>query len=650
MQISSSLKRLALLFTLLTATCARPIEPPVSFATAGGDAWNVAKTVSGQANREACDAVLLSGPGDSRQMLALDSRGRFTASVALQPGDNRLLAECQNQGVSRGIGASQVWRLRLPDRPRAVAQLTIAGGNLVLDGSTTRPSEVSQRAIARLEWRQRDSGPEAIAGLPSSGERVTLPLPKAAGEYHIVLRATDAGGQIDESTAILRIRNKRATVFDPMREHANWVDDAVVYTIVPFLFGPRGFEDVTARLDHLAALGVNTLLLSPVKPAPEDDYGYAVADHFSLHPRYGTEADWRAFIAAAHQRGMRVVMDMVLNHTSDQHPYFADARRRRQASPYFDFYDRDASGAALHYFDRENLKNLNLDNAEVQNFLIEASAHWVRNYGIDGFRVDAAWGPRERRPDFWPRWAAELHRIRPDLLLIAAAPMRDPYYAQNGFDAAYDWTDKPGRWAWREAFDNEAETAARLREALTANGSGFPVLRFLNDNDTGDRFITRYGLQRTRLASAMLLTLPGLPTLFSGDEVGAAFRPHDDPPPIDWNDDPDNLRLWYAHLIRLRQQNAALRGQTLELIDTGSATTVLGYLRPGRAAGESIVVLLNYGAEAAQVRLPRVALRSLQPSRSNGRVLDLLNGATLRLQSGRDVMLPGYGVRILRAL
>src|SRR5690606_39569624 len=121
-------------------------------------------------------------------------------------------------------------RLRLPDRPRAVAQLTIAGGNLVLDGSTTRPSEVSQRAIARLEWRQRDSGPEAIAGLPSSGERVTLPLPKAAGEYHIVLRATDAGGQIDESTAILRIRNKRATVFDPMREHANWVDDAVVYT------------------------------------------------------------------------------------------------------------------------------------------------------------------------------------------------------------------------------------------------------------------------------------------------------------------------------------------------------------------------------------------------------------------------------------
>lgn len=649
MQIPSSLNRLALLFALLTATCARPISQPVSFATAGGDAWSVEKTVAGHADRQLCDAVLLTGPEGS-QVLPVQSDGRFAASVGLQPGGNRLRAECRSGTETKGPPASQVWQLRLPDLPRAVAQLRISGSNLLLDASNTSPAAASKSPVTRYEWRQRDSDPEKMTGLPASGEAVTLKLPKVAGEYHLTLRVTDGAGRSDESTAILRIRDGRATVFDPMREHAGWIDDAVIYSVVPFLFGPRGFDDVTARLDDLASLGINTLLLSPVKPAPEGDYGYAVTDYFSLNPRYGTETDWREFIAAAHQRGLRVVMDLVPNHTSDQHPYFVDARQRRRASPYFDFFARDGDGASLNYFSWNNLKNLNLDSPEVQNFLIEASAYWVRTFGIDGFRVDVAWGPRERRPDFWPRWAAELHRIRPDLLLLAEASARDSYYAQHGFDAAYDWTEKLGQWAWQQAFENEAQTAMLLREALSATGSGFPVLRFLNNNDTGKRFITRYGLPRTRVASAMLLTLPGLPALFSGDEVGAAFEPYEDPPPINWNDDPHNLRLWYAHLIRLRQQNAALRGAALQLLDTGAESAVLGYLRPSDAAGESIVVLLNYGPDPAQVSLPADALRSLRPARSNGRVTDLLNGATLRLQMGNRVTLPGYGVRILRAL
>lgn len=649
MQIPSSINRLALLLALLTATCARPISQPVSFATAGGDAWSVEKTVAGHADRQLCDAVQLTAPTGS-QLLPVQPDGQFRASVGLQPGGNRLQAECRSGEEIKGAPTWQVWQLRLPDLPRAVAQLKVSGSNLVLDASGTRPARAAKRPIARYEWRQRDSDPERLPGLPAGSELVTLKLPKAAGDYHITLRATDVGGHADESTAILRVQNGRATVFDPMRDHAAWIDDAVVYSVVPFLFGPRGFDDVTARLDDLEALGVNTLLLSPVKPAPEGDYGYAVTDYFSLNPRYGTEADWREFVAAAHQRGLRVVMDLVPNHTSDRHPYFADARQRRRASPYFDFYERDASGSAVNYFSWDNLKNLNLDNREVQNFLIEASAYWVRSFGIDGFRVDVAWGPRERRPDFWPRWAAELHRIRPDLLLLAEASARDPYYAEHGFDAAYDWTEKPGQWAWQDAFDTEARTAALLREALATTNSSIPVLRFLNNNDTGKRFITRYGLPRTRVASAMLLTLPGLPALFSGDEVGAAFQPYDDPPPINWNEDPHNLRLWYAHLIRLRQQNAALRDPKLQLLDTGAASAVLAYLRPGQTPRESIVVLLNYATDPAQVRLPPEALRRLQPARSNGRVIDLLNGATLRLQNGNRVALPGYGVRILRAL
>jgi len=97
--------------------------------------------------------------------------------------------------------------------------------------------------------------------------------------------------------------------------------------------------------------------------------------------------------------------------------------------------------------------------------------------------------------------------------------------------------------AWRKAFDDAAHTARRLRAAIAAAtpGRNGLILRFLDNNDTGARFITRYGPARTRVAAAMLLTLPGLPALYTGDEVGAAFQPYSLGPPISW-DDPDALR------------------------------------------------------------------------------------------------------------
>jgi glycosidase len=103
---------------------------------------------------------------------------------------------------------------------------------------------------------------------------------------------------------------------------------------------------------------------------------------------------------------MRVMMDFVPDHVSEQHAYFTDTIAHAGASPYFNFFARGQDGNAQHYFDWSNLKNLNYGNPEVQRLVIEAFAHWIREFDIDGFRVDAAWGPRQRAPDFWPRCAA----------------------------------------------------------------------------------------------------------------------------------------------------------------------------------------------------------------------------------------------------
>ena len=346
-------------------------------------------------------------------------------------------------------------------------------------------------------------------------------------------------------------------------------------------------------------------------------------------------------VRAAHARGLRVILDFVPNHLSEQSAYFIDAQAHGRRSPYFDYFARDAGGHAVHYFDWHNLENLNYDNPEVQHLVIEASAYWVRKFDIDGFRVDAAWGPRERAPAFWPRWQAELKRIKPDLLLLAEASARDPYYSGSGFDAAYDWSDQLGEWAWRDAF--ETGSLERLRSAIGERSSRAPlVFRFLDNNDTGARFVTRYGVARTRVAAAMLLTLPGLPGLYSGEEVGAAFEPYADGGTIA-GEDSYGLRAWYAHLLALRRTYPALRSRELHMLNVVPSNQVLAYLRPGETERDDLIVLLNYGPAPLRISLPDEVIRGAPLEGWK----DLVNGECLRLQDG-SLLLPPQSVRILK--
>jgi cyclomaltodextrinase / maltogenic alpha-amylase / neopullulanase len=493
---------------------------------------------------------------------------------------------------------------------------------------------------------------ETLGDTAIASDAVLLRTPDIEGEYQVTLRITDALGRSDESSAAFLVENGQARAAELAEERPAWLDGAVVYGVVPFFFGPRGFDDVTARLDAIKELGATVLWLSPITGTEEGDFGYAVTDHFGLRDAFGTEQDLRELIAAADARGLRVIMDFVPNHTSEQHPYHLSAEQYGPASPYYDFYDRNEAGEVTTYFDWENLKNLNYDNPEVQRYMIEAFAYWVREYGIDGFRADAAWGVRERAPEFWPRLRDELKRIDPDLLLLAEASARDPYYDIVGFDAAYDWTDRLGEWAWREAFEEGAPTAARLRTALIASRpveaeaptprSDALVFRFLNNNDTGERFVTRYGIARTRLAATMLLTLPGLPLLYTGDEVGAEFAPYDEGPVLSWSDT-HGLRQHYALLLDLRRKHAALRSERLVMLESSHPDRVLAYMRPGEQRKDDIIVLLNYSPGAVHVALAGSAFKDTTS------FADLVSRDAIPVASAAlAIDVPGWGARVLR--
>ncbi len=236
------------------------------------------------------------------------------------------------------------------------------------------------------------------------GPTISILPPATDGEYYLSLRVKDQAGQEDTSTTYFVVENGQPRIPDYDHENPAWVENTIVYGVVPFLFGSPAFQAISEHLDDLANLGINALWLAPVNVHPADDYGYAVEDYFGLDPAYGSEQNFHDLIQAAHERGIRVLMDFVPNHTSDTHPYFRETKQLGRDSNYWDFYDRDEQGNPTHYFTWTNLPNLNYDNPEVRRMMIEAFSYWVREFDVDGFRVDAAWAIQERRPEFWPEW------------------------------------------------------------------------------------------------------------------------------------------------------------------------------------------------------------------------------------------------------
>jgi hypothetical protein len=245
---------------------------------------------------------------------------------------------------------------------------------------------------------------------------------------------------------------------------------------------------------------------------------------------------------------------------------------------------------------------------------------------------------------------ARLARRNPDTVLIAEASGRDGYYAAHGFDAEYDWTSRLGQWAWDGVFapDGGLPDLARLRAALTNGGQGYPahtlLLRFLDNNDTGRRFITRYGLGETRAAIEMLFTLPGIPLIYDGEEVGAAFEPYDEGPVIRWSD-PDGLTPLYTRMSQERRNVRALMSPRLRMLATDHDRQVLTYLRPGGKGMPDALVAINFADAPVRVRL-RAAGALVRFSSADAR--NLATGRRWRVHLPAEPLeLPAYGGAIV---
>src|SRR5215469_11612107 len=198
-----------------------------------------------------------------------------------------------------------------------------------------------------------------------------------------------------------------------------WYKDAIIYeTHVKAFFdsnrdGIGDFPGLIEKLDYLQDLGVTCLWLLPFFPSPLRDDGYDIADYENVHPSYGTLDDFKRFLAAAHDRNLKIIIELVINHTSDQHAWFKRAREAPQNSPERDFYvwsdsDKKYSDARIIFTDTEKSNwswdpeanayywhrffshqpDLNFDNPEVMREVLNAMRFWL-DMGVDGLRLDA---------------------------------------------------------------------------------------------------------------------------------------------------------------------------------------------------------------------------------------------------------------------
>jgi alpha-glucosidase len=345
--------------------------------------------------------------------------------------------------------------------------------------------------------------------------------------------------------------------------------DAVVYQVYPRSFqdsdgdGLGDLRGIAERLDHIAALGADTVWLSPFYVSPDADFGYDVADHTAVDPRYGTLEDFDALLAAAHGRGLKLLLDYVPCHTSIEHPWFRERVdwyiRRGGDEPPNNWlatfggpaWDRDpvTGGWYLHTFYPEQ-PDLDWRNPDVIAAMQDVLRFW-RERGVDGFRLDAIQGllkDPELRGDppasdpfpfpLNPTYAKldHVHSVNAPDIGEAVAAIR----AGAGEDAllvgeVYLPATNLGPYlpALDAAFAFDLIFAPRQAPAIRAaiEGSiaaGRPA--WVLSNHDSSRIASRWGQEAARAAAMLTLTLPGPAFLFQGDELGQPDGPGHDPP------------------------------------------------------------------------------------------------------------------------
>ena len=330
----------------------------------------------------------------------------------------------------------------------------------------------------------------------------------------------------------------------------DWVDHAVFYQIfvdrfcagdkmadksyvnckwgdkpTPTTFAGGDLRGIIEKLDYIEGLGVNTIYLTPVFQS-KSNHKYDISDYMQVDRQFGTNEDLRELIEKAHERGIRIVLDAVFNHCSEELEQFQDVVKNGKQSPFYDWFiiygDRPEKAAGNYemFASCAYMPKFNTSNPDVQKYLCEIGCYYVEKYGIDGWRLDVS---DEVSHDLWRAFRKAIKGCNPECIIIG----------ENWHDASNylrgDQYDSIMNYAFTKAcLDyfatetmNAAQTAEKLNDILARNTDtvNAMMLNLLDSHDT-HRFFSEVGCDRKKMAAALqlLFCFPGVPCIFYGTE------------------------------------------------------------------------------------------------------------------------------------
>ncbi|MCD8509783.1 MAG: alpha-amylase [Bacillus sp. (in: Bacteria)] len=337
--------------------------------------------------------------------------------------------------------------------------------------------------------------------------------------------------------------------------------------------GIGDFQGATAKLDYLQELGVEGIWLMPINPSPSY-HGYDVIDYKAVNPEHGTLEDFKEFVEEAHKRGIKVIKDFVVNHSSTEHPWFQAALDNDPV--YRDYYvwaDEDTNtrqrgewGQLVWHGSGDDIyegvfwggmPDLNMDNPQVREEIHDIGRFWLEEVGVDGFRLDAAKhiyssyhgsDYQEKNHQFWREFRSEMEAANPDVMLVGevwdTAAVVAPYldgglHSAFNFDLAEDIMSS----VISNRDTSLVANLERIRNYYNEFAGDFIDSTFITNHDM-NRVMSevRGDMNRTKMAASLLLTLPGNPYIYYGEEIGMkGAKPDEDIRlPMRWYEEHEN--------------------------------------------------------------------------------------------------------------
>ena len=334
-----------------------------------------------------------------------------------------------------------------------------------------------------------------------------------------------------------------------------WWKEMAVYQIWPRSFmdgngdGIGDLKGIYQKLDYIKSLGVDAIWFSPLYVSPQNDYGYDIADYYNINPEYGTMEDFDAVLEKAHSLGLRVIMDLVINHTSKTHPWFQAFTKAHEIgdteSPYYDLYsyieDRADTGGNTfvnlpntpHFYEcnfDSNMPELNYDNEDARQKALEIAKFYL-DLGIDGFRFDAIkyiyYRNTTKSVDFWKWYMGELNAYKPDCYFVGECWSGDSEIleyveALNCFNFSMAQAEgavaRVVNGSKMEGFTTFVEYFVARAKQKNPNAMLIPFLSNHDMNRIAGSTPPSSG--KMQMAANMYLLCSGSPVIYYGEEIG----------------------------------------------------------------------------------------------------------------------------------